>query len=57
MVAPGDCEKQIELAFRMTAGRFPTRDERRLSMSFLERGAYREFALAMFNINAFLYVR
>ena len=57
MVAPGDSEKQIELAFRMATGRFPTSDERRLSMSFLDGGVHREFVLAMFNINAFLYVR
>ncbi len=56
-LAPGNWEKQIELAFRMATGRVPTDDERRLSMSFLKSGAHREFALAIFNINAFLYVR
>lgn len=57
MIAPNDLEKQIEIAFRTATGRIPSSDERRLSMSFLESGAHREFALAMFNINAFLYVR
>ena len=57
MVAPNDLEKQIEIAFRIATGRFPSDDERRLSVSFLESGANREFALAMFNVNAFLYVR
>ncbi len=57
LAAFGDLEKQIDLAFRMVTGRVPTDDERRLSTSFLQSGAEREFALAMFNINAFLYVR
>jgi hypothetical protein len=56
-LAPGDHEKQIELAFRIATGRLPTLEERQLSKSFLESGAHREFALAIFNINAFLYVR
>jgi hypothetical protein len=57
MLAPGDWDKQIELAFRMATNRLPTQEEYRLSRSFLESGAHREFALAIFNINAFLYVR
>ncbi len=57
MLAPNDWDTQIDLAFQMATGRSPTREERRLSKSFLESGAHREFALAIFNINAFLYVR
>lgn len=55
--APGDLGLQIELAYRWTTGRFPSNEERQIAMEFLTHGAHREFALAMFNINAFLYVR
>ncbi len=55
-LAPGDPEKQVELAFRLAAARNPTEQERQLIMSFLESGVHREFALAIFNMNAFLYV-
>ena len=51
-----DPDKQIELAFRLTAGRLPTANERRLSQQFLEALPLSEFALAMFNLNSFLYV-
>jgi hypothetical protein len=37
------------------AGRAPTRQERQLSLAFLETQPLREFALAMLNLNAFLY--
>ncbi|MDZ4852583.1 MAG: PSD1 and planctomycete cytochrome C domain-containing protein [Pirellulaceae bacterium] len=53
----GDIEKQIDIAFRLATGRPPTLDEKRLALRFLQNGAHREFALAMFNLNAFLYVR
>ena len=53
----GDLQKEIQLAFRLATGRVPTIAERQLAMSFLESGARREFALAIFNTNAFLYVR
>ncbi|MBT4863514.1 MAG: DUF1553 domain-containing protein, partial [Planctomycetaceae bacterium] len=51
-----DPDKQIELAFRLTVGRVPTANERRLSQQFLETLPLSEFALAMFNLNSFLYV-
>ena len=51
-----DQGKQIELAWLWVAGRAPTQAERRLSESFLKTQPVREFALAMFNLNAFLYV-
>jgi hypothetical protein len=51
-----DPDKQIELAFRLTVGRVPTANEHRLSRQFLEALPLSEFALAMFNLNAFLYV-
>ena len=49
-------DQQIELAFRLTVGRFPTAIERRLSRQFLDELPPSEFALAMFNLNSFLYV-
>jgi Protein of unknown function (DUF1553) len=47
---------QVELAYRLAAGRAPTARERELALRFLERQPPREFALAVFNLNAFLYV-
>jgi hypothetical protein len=47
---------QVELAYRLTAGRAPTAREKELGVAFLARQPLREFALAMFNLNAFLYV-
>jgi hypothetical protein len=51
-----DHAKQAELAFRLTTGRMPTSAEREIASSFLKEQPLREFALAMFNLNAFLYV-
>ena len=47
---------QIDLAYRLATGRSPTAKEKDLAMVFLERQSLREFALAMCNVNAFLYV-
>jgi len=52
---------RIDLAFRLTAGRAPTRAENTLALKFLADGSdnpakVKEFALALFNLNAFLYV-
>ncbi|MDA1052314.1 MAG: DUF1549 and DUF1553 domain-containing protein [Planctomycetota bacterium] len=47
---------QVELAFRLAAGRKPSSKEREAALLFLEEQSLREFALAMFNLNAFLYV-
>ena len=55
---------QIYLAYRLAAGRTPTPRELRLTLQFLRRESKRagdekareEFALAVFNLNAFLYV-
>jgi Protein of unknown function (DUF1553)/Protein of unknown function (DUF1549) len=49
-------ERQVELAFQVTAGRAPTSAEREISLRFLEEQPLREFALALYNLNAFLYV-
>jgi hypothetical protein len=48
--------RQVELAFRLTAGRAPTAAERVRALVFLEAQPLRELALAMFNLNAFVYV-
>ncbi|MBI2479160.1 MAG: DUF1553 domain-containing protein, partial [Planctomycetia bacterium] len=47
---------QVELAYRLVAGREPTDKERELSAAFLAKYSLTEFASAMFNLNAFLYV-
>lgn len=52
----GDRERMIERAFRLALGRAPTADERALSLAFLRDQPPREFALAVFNLNGFLYV-
>ncbi len=52
----GDAARQVELAYRLTAGRAPGPREKRLAMEFLKTQPLKEFALAMLNLNAFLYV-
>jgi hypothetical protein len=47
---------QVELAFRLAAGRPPTSAEMELALRFLKDQPLRELALAIFNLNAFLYV-
>ncbi|HVW36187.1 MAG TPA: DUF1549 and DUF1553 domain-containing protein, partial [Pirellulales bacterium] len=54
--APDDARRQIELAYRLVAGRPPNDREAALAADFLSRQPLGEFALAMFNLNAFLYV-
>jgi Protein of unknown function (DUF1553)/Protein of unknown function (DUF1549) len=54
--AGANASARIDLAYRLTAGRTPTTKERELAMKFLTRQPLREFALVMFNLNAFLYV-
>jgi hypothetical protein len=56
--------RQIDLAYRLAAGRAPTQREMQLGLEFLhkeskragEQKAREEFSLAIFNLNAFLYV-
>lgn len=43
-------------AFWLTTGRAPTAREQELSLEFLRDGSLEEFALAMFNLNEFMYV-
>jgi hypothetical protein len=54
--AGADHERQIERAFLLAAGRLPTDRERALARKFLENQPLSEFALAMMNLNSFLYV-
>jgi hypothetical protein len=53
---PGDRTHLVQRAFWLTAGRPPSMAEEALALQFLERQPLREFALALFNLNAFLYV-
>ena len=47
---------QVELAYRLATGRAPTAREVALGKAFLQSHPLSEFALAMMNLNAFLYV-
>jgi len=49
-------ERIVQQAFVRTTGRQPTPQQQRAAFEFLERRPLREFALAMFNINSFLYI-
>jgi hypothetical protein len=51
-----DRARQLERAWLLAAGRPTTAKERDLALRFLEEGSLEEFALALFNLNAFLYV-
>jgi hypothetical protein len=52
--------ERIDYAWRLATGRAPTAAERALATKFLagqpDEGKVKEFALAVFNLNAFLYV-
>ena len=52
-----DPGRQVELAYLLAAGRPPTAKEKAVAMRFLAKHPLRAFALAVFNLNAFLYVR
>ncbi len=47
----------VVAAFEIALGRKPTEQEQRISKDFLQTHALSEFALAMFNLNEFVYVR
>jgi hypothetical protein len=51
-----DPAKQIERAYWLAAGRPPSERERDIAIEFLRQQPLTEFALAIFNLNAFLYV-
>jgi hypothetical protein len=48
--------KQVDLAYRLTTGRPPTVKERQIALAFLQQQPLQEFALAVLNLNKFLYV-
>jgi hypothetical protein len=52
-----DCNKLIARAYQLALGRAPTEKELSLANGFLKEQPLKEFALAMFNLNDFLYVR
>jgi hypothetical protein len=54
--AGADPRKQVDLAYRLAAGRAPNLQEMQEAAAFLKTQSQREFALAVLNLNAFLYV-
>jgi hypothetical protein len=54
--AGSDPARQVELAYLLATGRAPTAREKELAVKFLATQPLSEFALAVFNLNAFLYV-
>ena len=48
--------RQVELGYRLAAGRSPNAKEKQLGLEFLQGHPLSEFALAVLNLNAFLYV-
>ena len=54
--AGDDRPRQISLAFQLAVGRDPSPAELKLCGDFLQTQPLREFALAVFNLNSFLYV-
>jgi hypothetical protein len=55
--AEGDIPQQVETGFLLALGRGPTREEQRIANLFVTESSLREFALALFNLNTFLYVK
>lgn len=49
-------EQLTERAYLLAVGRMPTDDEKKLAVEFIENQPLKEFALAIFNLNSFLYV-
>jgi hypothetical protein len=52
----GRKDRMIDEAYQLTMGRAPTTQERKLALRFLQDQPAKEFALALFNLNGFLYV-
>jgi hypothetical protein len=48
--------KQVDLAYRLVAGRLPSIKEKQIAIRFLKDQPLREFSLAVMNLNSFLYV-
>jgi hypothetical protein len=51
-----DPRRQVDLAYRLATGNAPNPKEMALGVTFLKDQPLKRFALAMFNINAFLYI-
>ncbi len=51
-----DLDSIVSQAYLLAAGRPPTEDEALIARNFLADNSLREFALAMFNLNSFLYL-
>jgi hypothetical protein len=51
-----DASRQVDRAFELAVGRLPSVQEAERSLRFLATQPLKEFALAMFNINSFLYI-
>ncbi len=51
-----DLRRQIDLGYRLATGRPARPNEVRLALAFLKAQPKREFALALLNLNSFLYV-
>ena len=51
-----DLDGIVNQAYLLAAGRLPTSDEALIAREFLSDNSLREFALAMFNLNSFLYL-
>jgi hypothetical protein len=49
-------EEQVRLAYRLATGRSPSESEEAVALEFLKENTLREFALAVLNLNGFLYV-
>ncbi|MBS1828718.1 MAG: DUF1553 domain-containing protein [Acidobacteria bacterium] len=54
--AGGSAAKQVDLAYRLAAGRLPNAQERAAALRFLAKQPLSEFAVAVLNLNSFLYV-
>ncbi len=52
----GDPHRMIDRAFQLAINRSPTTEEQQQSLEFLRGQPPKEFTLALFNLNAFLYV-
>jgi hypothetical protein len=52
----GKPERMVDEAFRLLAGRRPNLKERQFALEFAKQAKPHEFALAMLNLNAFLYI-
>jgi hypothetical protein len=54
--AGSDPKQQVTLAYKLATGRLPNAKQLARSLEFLKTRPLKEFALATFNLNGFLYV-